>query len=76
MKKAADAYRRQLAKLTALVMLNFPVGTHVEVNHGRYRGPGRIVPSYSCPPDQVAVLLPNDNIWFYPVESVTRKDSK
>ena len=53
----------------------FPCGTIVSVDCPQYRGKGRVVPSSQCPSDKVAVVLCNDNIWWYPLESVKRANA-
>jgi len=44
---------------------------HVTVNAPRYHGPGVAVLDFECPPEMVAVRLPNKNVWFYPIDTVT-----
>src|ERR1035437_9703060 len=52
----------------------FPCGSIVSVDCPQYRGKGRVVPSSQCPRDKGAVVLCNDNIWWYPLECVKRSN--
>jgi hypothetical protein len=45
-------------------------GRAVRVDCDRYRGMGMSVTDNLCPPDQVAVSLPNGNTWRYALEDV------
>ncbi len=51
----------------------FPRGQAVHVDTGRYRGPGSVAARGECPPDQVAVLLENGNVWWYPIDHVRKE---
>jgi hypothetical protein len=68
--KVLADYRAALAALTQEKERLFPGGTKVHVDCGRYKGPGIVAASVTCPPHQVAVRLGNGNIWWYPIESV------
>ena len=48
----------------------FSIGLRVLVNTTQYNGPGVVADPDGCPLDKVAVRLPNDNVWWYPIESV------
>lgn len=62
-------YRRALAELEKFKADLFYHGTPVTVDCPRYKGPGTAVTDNQCPPDQVAVLLENGNVWWYPMEA-------
>ena len=60
-REALDKYRSE----------TFPVGTKVYVNHQRYQGPGMIaLRNIETGCDQLPVLLPNGNVWWYEMETV------
>lgn len=63
-------YRRALKALEKWKAKRFYHGTPVIVSCERYEGPGIAVSDGQCPPDRVAVSLPNGNTWWYDVESV------
>ena len=64
-------YRELRERVLELKRERFPMGCRVKVEHRRYEGPG-VIESEVCglPTDQIAVLLPNGNVWWYPIESV------
>ncbi len=70
MKDAILQYRNAVKSLEDLKANELPRGARVLVNHERYSGEGVVATDSECPPDQVAVLLPNGNVWRYPLESV------
>ncbi len=45
----------------------FPVGSFVDVNCSRYKGPGIVVNAPECSPTSLPVRLQNGNTWFYPM---------
>jgi len=47
----------------------FPCRKTVMVDCDRYRGLGVATRWDGCPADQLPVMLPNGNTWFYPVEA-------
>lgn len=67
-------YRRALAELEKCKADRFYHGTPVTVDCPRYKGPGTAVTDNQCPPDKVAVLLENGNVWWYPMESCRPND--
>lgn len=70
MKSILKRYRAALAALEKARAKRFYHGTPVLVSCRRYSGPGTAVTDNQCPPDQVAVLLPNGNVWWYPIEAL------
>jgi hypothetical protein len=65
-----SAYATARAALEKYRDENYSRGTPVMVNCNRYVGPGLAVRDAQCPLDQVAVVLENGNVWWYPLESV------
>ena len=64
-------YQRALGELEKAKAELFYHGSEVDVYDPRYQGPGLAVTDGQCPPDQVAVSLPNGNTWWYPIDAVT-----
>lgn len=60
------SHSRQLEELKGEL---FPCRKTVVVDCDRYRGIGVATRWDGCPADQLPVILPNGNTWFYPVES-------
>jgi len=50
--------------------IELPIGIKVLVAAPQYHGPGVVVGDSGCPTERVAVRIPNDNVWWYPVECV------
>ena len=70
-----DRWREASKSLLEERIENLPVGIAVVVDCPQYKGPGIIVPtSQDCPPDKIPVLLPNENIWWYPIDMVKRSN--
>lgn len=67
-----DAYRQLRARLQNEVAKAFPVGSVVDVVADRYTGYGIVARSDDCPNDQLPVELSNGNIWWYPLDGITR----
>ena len=71
-----DRWREASESLRQWKFENLPPGTAVIVDCKRYKGPGKTVPiSHDCPTDCIPVLLPNENIWWYPIDVVKRSNS-
>lgn len=66
-------YRVERNSLEQHKAKTFPCGTPVVVSCPRYRGPGIASHSDGCPADQLPVRLPNDNVWWYPLEACSVK---
>lgn len=58
-------YRKALIRLAATLDEFFPMNRPVFVEGVKYRGYGCRVADTLCPPDYLAVLLENGNVWFY-----------
>ena len=64
-------YRLAKGALLEFKRVHFPINTHVIVNcPGRYVGPGITEAWSEGQPDEVAVRLPNQNVWHYRMETV------
>ena len=63
-------YRSVVRALERRRAKHFYHGTPVMVMCNRYHGQGVAVTDHLCPPDKVAVALPNGNTWWYPMEAV------
>ena len=68
-----ERYHAALRDLQEYKDREFPMGQSVHVSTGRYHGPGIVVANGQCPPDQVAVLLENGNVWWYPIDHVRKE---
>jgi len=66
----AEQYEAAVKAIAAWKEKHLPRKTEVEVDHHRYQGKGVVVSAEGCPVDHVAVRLPNDNVWFYPITYV------
>lgn len=66
----AERFRAARAALVDARDAKFPRGMRVVVAAPQYHGPGVVVRA-GCSPDQVAVRIPNENTWWYPVECVS-----
>lgn len=62
-----DLFAKAKKDLEDFKAKNFPFYAPVMVNSQRYEGPGVVWNDENCPPDKLAVRLPNDNVWWYPV---------
>lgn len=62
-----DLFAKAKKDLEDFKAKNFPFYAPVMVNSQRYEGPGIVWNDENCPPDKLAVRLPNDNVWWYPV---------
>lgn len=62
-------YRSARDTLLAWKQAQFPPESIVSVDHPRYHGYGIVSLDDRCAPDQLAVVIPNANTWFYEVET-------
>lgn len=63
-----EQYNRAVEELNYWKQKMYPPDSIVLVDSPQYKGKGKVVPSFDCPVNKLAVLLENDNIWWYPIE--------